>query len=387
VKLFAVCAPGIEPFLTQELALLGLVNSNTPQSQTVPSNSEEDSGGIEFEGDLRSIYLSNLELRSASRILVRLGDFFAVSFAELRRRSARLPWSEYLFAGQDITLRVTCHKSRLYHSDAVSERVLAGIGDALGKSRKTAKADNEPKPNIQQLVVVRIINDHCYVSLDSSGDHLHRRGYRLATAKAPLRETLAAAIVLASGWDCVSPFLDPFCGSGTLPIEAALMSKRIPSGFNRDFSFRYWINFKPDVWNDLIFQISPQPQRNPIIQASDRDAGAIKIAIANAERAGVANLIDFSHYAVSSINPPSDPGWLVTNPPYGMRISSNHDLRDLYAQIGNMLRRSCSGWHFSLLSNQDLLFGQTKLKASRSTCFINGGLRVKLFSGIIPTQE
>jgi len=172
---------------------------------------------------------------------------------------------------------------------------------------------------------------------------LHRRGYRLASAKAPLRETLAAGMLLASGWDGTSPLLDPFCGSGTIAIEAALLAKRIAPGHTRRFAFMDWQNYEESIWKALLAKSSASELVTiPPIQASDRDAGAIDMARANAERAGVSQLIEFSQRAVSAIEP-ARTGWVITNPPYGQRISSNKDLRNLYAQLGNVLRKNCTG--------------------------------------------
>lgn len=387
MKFFAVCAPGLEPILSQEFEQLGIQYSRPQGGSSEIQHTDEESGGIEFEGDYRTLFSANLNLRTCSRILLRLGEFNATSFAELRRKSAQLSWGNYLLPAQSISLRVTCRKSKLYHSDAVAERVAGSIGDSLGKSPIVQKDSSPNQSSTPQLILVRLLNDHCQISLDTSGDHLHRRGYRLATAKAPLRENLAAAMILASGWNGTQPFLDPFCGSGTLPIEAALIACKIPPGLHRRFAFQEWKNYDAKLWQSLIDKLPQPPSNLPPIQASDRDAGAIKIASANAERAGVLDKICFSHRAVSSILPPPDPGWLVTNPPYGIRVSSSHDLRNLYAQTGNVFRQICPGWGFAMLCNLEQLFGQTKLKTTSTYHFINGGLAVKLYCGMIPLKD
>ena len=183
-----------------------------------------------FNGGLDELYRANLHLRTASRVLVRLGDFYAAAFSELRKKAGRLEWERYLRPGQPVALHVTCHKSKLYHSDAVAERVAGAIGDRLGRPTTMLKPAESEDDSPPQLVIVRLVNDHCTISIDSSGELLHRRGYRLATAKAPLRETLAAGMLLASGWDVRSPLIDPFCGSGTIAIEAALMRAGLPPG-------------------------------------------------------------------------------------------------------------------------------------------------------------
>jgi putative N6-adenine-specific DNA methylase len=350
---------------------------------------------VEFTGDRRALYRANLHLRTANRVLVRLGDFPAVGFTDLRRRAARLPWERCLAPGQPVALRVTCHKSRLYHSDAVAERVAGAIADRLGKPPIVQKFDEQNPGHPPQLVVVRLVHDHCTVSVDSSGELLHRRGYRLATAKAPLRETLAAGMLQAAGWDPwaggePAPLLDPFCGSGTIPIEAAMLARGIAPGRGRRFAFMDWPDFDAALWTALLAdaeqQRSSQTARlagRPQILASDRDAGAIEAARVNAARAGVADAIEFSCKAFSAVTPPGAPGWLVTNPPYGLRVGANRDLRNLFAQLGNVLRADYTGWRVAILCNDRQLLGQIRLPLDTSLALVNGGIAVVLARGSI----
>lgn len=372
MKLFAITAPGLADITAYELHALGLAG-------------EAESGGVSFEGDVGSIYCANLHLRTASRVIVRLGEFRATSFAELRKKAGQLGWETFLAPGQPAALHVTCRKSRLYHSDAVAERVAGAIGDRLGRPtplQKAAPEDEGGGAAAAQLVIVRFLNDVCTISVDSSGELLHRRGYRLATAKAPLRETLAAGLVAACGWDQAAPLLDPFCGSGTIPIEAAMLAAGIPPGWKRRFAFMEWPGFDAAVWQALLGSAQPKPGGVEIL-ASDRDAGAVKMALANAERAGVAGAIAFSQRAVSAVEPPEGPGWVVTNPPYGLRVSGGKDLRNLYAQIGNVLRARCPGWQAAILCSDLRLLGQTGLKLDTSLRLVNGGVSVAVGRGTI----
>lgn len=381
-KYFAVSAPGLEAFTALELKKLNLLGEEEPNPEKSPNAGEGLEGGVEFSGDLEALYRANLHLRTASRVLVRLGDFYAVSFAELRKKAARLPWEAYLRPGQEVSVHATCRRSRLYHSDAVAERVVGAIGDRLGGPVVAVKAAGSDSVDPPQLVVVRIVHDHCTISIDSSGELLHRRGYRQAVAKAPLRETLAAGLLMAADWEAASPLLDPFCGSGTIPIEAALMALGLPPGGRRRFAFMHWPGYDPLTWERLLGEVRPRPAEEiPPIQGSDRDAGAVRMAQENAERAGVSGLIEFSCRAVSAIGPPAGPGWVVTNPPYGLRVSANKDLRDLYAQIGNVLRARCPGWQAAVLCSDLRLLGQTRLKLDTSLSFVNGGVSVRLGRG------
>lgn len=393
---FAACAPGLEPLLAGELRQLGLVGSGSTAGDASASRDSSpnaiSAGGVAFEGSLDALYRANLCLRTASRVLVRLGDFYAAGFPELHKKAGRLAWERFLKPGQSVDLHVTCHKSRLYHSGAVAERVLAAIGDRLGKPVTPLKAPaaGEDEGTAGQIIVVRLVHDHCQVSIDSSGELLHRRGYRLATAKAPLRETLAAAMLLASGWDGASPLIDPFCGSGTIPIEAAMLALGIPPGRNRKFAFMGWPGYSPDRWQALIRQEQPLAAAGLVIQASDRDAGAVRMAQENARRAGVDEMISFACQAVSAIQPPAiqpseSSGWVVTNPPYGIRVSARNDLRNLYAQIGNVLRAHCPGWRVAILCSDPALLAQTGFRLDTSFSMVNGGVNVRLGRAIVPS--
>ncbi|MGE5842630.1 MAG: THUMP domain-containing class I SAM-dependent RNA methyltransferase [Deltaproteobacteria bacterium] len=377
-KLFAVCAPGLESFVAQELHQLGLMGGDESGSPCEP-------GGIEFQGTLHDAYRANLCLRTATRVLVRLGQFYAVGFPELRRKVGRLLWENYLAPEQPIALRVTCQRSRLYHETAVAERVAGAIEDRLGKPPPVHKYQEDSGTDLSQLIVVRLADDLCTISIDSSGALLHRRGYRLATARAPLRETLASALVMASGWDKVSPFLDPFCGSGTIPIEAALLARRVPPGIHRRFAFMDWPHFDSTDWKDLLADAEKAIVSDiPRMMGSDRDAGAIRAAQANADRAGLAGCIEFSTKAISDIDPPPGPGWVVTNPPYGVRVSQTKDLRNLYARFGKVMRVKCPGWRVTMACDRVQWIRNTGLDFDQGIPTRNGGLKVRLVRSVVP---
>ena len=344
----------------------------------------EEIGGVEFRGSLADLYLANLRLRTASRILLHLGSFYADTFSDLGRRAKRLSWEAHLNPGRPAALRVTCHKSRLFHSAAVSERVLESIGARLGQAPPTKKIDGEEKAHPPQLILVRLVENRCIISLDSSGTLLHKRGYRLAAAKAPLRETLAAGILMASGWELQSPLIDPFCGAGTIPIEAALMARKTPPGLHRNFAFMDWPNFDAEIWEKLKgLSQEAQAKSFPPIMGSDRDAGAIRAAGENAERAGVANSVVFSCRPLSALEPPPGPGWVVTNPPHGVRLKSPRDLRSLYIRLGRVLRAKCLGWDAAILCSSDSLLDLTGIQFDRRFPMWSGGLRVILGKGKI----
>jgi putative N6-adenine-specific DNA methylase len=378
LAVFAITAPGLEGIGAEELRGLGLEPSG------------EESGGIAFSSDREGLYRANLCLRTASRVLVRVADFTARTFFDLERLARLVPWDRYLGRGQPVHFRVTCRKSRLYHSDGVAERLAAAA--ELKTGAKSGSPGGEDEESKGQLFVVRVLHDRVTISADSSGALLHQRGYRQALAKAPLRETLGAAMLLASGWRTDTPLLDPMCGSGTIPIEGALLARRIAPGLatGRRFAFMDWPDFDRTAWERVRQQAREAvlPSTASPILASDRDTGAIAAATANAERAGVAGGIEFSERAVSAIDPPPDPGWLVTNPPYGVRLGEEgvRGVRDLYAQLGNVAHRRCAGWTVAMLSPDRQLDKQLRLPMTEVLRTTNGGIGVRLLVGKVQSE-
>jgi putative N6-adenine-specific DNA methylase len=369
LECFAAAAPGLESLVAAELRAVGEL-----QSVAV---GETEPGGVSFRTDRAGVYAANLHLRIASRVLVRIGAFHASAFHELERHAARLPWREFVASGRPVAFRVTSRKSRLYHQDAIAQRLLAAAGGAT-----TSEGD------ATQEFIVRLFRDQCTVSADASGELLHRRGYRLATAKAPLRETLAAAMLVGAGWDGSGPLVDPMCGSGTIPIEAALLARRVPPGMARRFAFMRWPGFDESVWEQLVQQARERmlPRAPVPILGSDRDAGAVAASAANAERAGVAGDIEWRRAAISAMAPPSGRGWIITNPPYGVRVGERRELRDLYAQLGNVARRCCPGWEVAFLAAHPELERQTGLEPAVRFTTESGGIRVRLVQGSVPAS-
>jgi putative N6-adenine-specific DNA methylase len=375
-QLFAVVAPGLEPFTARELVRLGHPEGGVAVDPA--------GGGVAFSGDRAALYRANLRLRTASRVLLRVGSFRAAAFSELRKKAARLPWEELIARGRPVAVRAACRKSKLYHSDAVAERVTGAIADRLGAAVERARPSDDEADAPAQLVLARIVDDVCTLSVDASGALLHRRGYRLATAKAPLRETLAAGLLAASGWDGASPLVDPFCGSGTILVEGALAALGRAPGGNRRFAFMDWPSFDAPLFARLRAEAdAPGAAPLPPIAGSDRDAGAVRMAAENAARAGVADGIRFERRAVSSLEPPPGKGAVVTNPPYGRRVGEGRELRDLYARFGDVLRERCAGWKIALLCPDARLIAATRLGLDTSLSFSNGGLRVKVARGIV----
>ncbi|MGZ8414410.1 MAG: THUMP domain-containing class I SAM-dependent RNA methyltransferase [Gemmatirosa sp.] len=388
---FAVAAPGFAPLVADELRAIGLR----------PTAVED--AGVAFAAHDTGIWSANLRLRTASRVLVRLGQFRATDFRELERQARALPWETFLTADVTPRLRVTCRKSRLYHSDAVGGRVADAIAHRVGgRGGFATAADDESDvegadgaetdggdDDLAPMVVVRFLHDECTVSVDSSGALLHRRGYRQAVGRAPLRETLAAAMLLAAGYDGSMPFLDPLCGSGTLAIEAALIARDMAPGRHRRFVFERWPNFDAARWATLLADADARvrPRAASTIEGSDRDAGAIAAAVANAERAGVAGDVRFVQRALSSIAVSDEQvGLVAANPPYGKRVGESSALRDLWARLGDVLRVVCPGWRVALLGPDPALERQLRLPLTPALRTTNGGIPVRVLTGTVPDE-
>lgn len=370
-EIFATTAPGLEPILAAEVVALGLAPLDT------------EPGGITFEGGWRELCRANLHLRTASRILARVDAFKAAHFAELEKAAARVDWGRWVPEGGAVHFRITSRKSRLYHQKAIADRLEDAVRRAVPGTRAIRRTGElEVADGVQQFVV-RLAYDQCTLSADSSGDLLHLRGYRQAVARAPLRETLAAAMLLGVPWDPATPLLDPMCGSGTIPIEAARLARRIPPGWDRRFAFEHWRDFDAAAWAAVRAQAGQGilPRVPAPIHASDRDAGAVEAARDNAARAGVLEDLDITQCALSAVEPPPGPGLLLTNPPYGLRIGEATRLRDLYARLGQLLDGPLADWRLGMLIANPRLGAQLGRPLETRWVTSNGGIRVWLGVG------
>ena len=371
---WATTAPGVEQVLARELRGLGL----TP--------GDIEPGGVEFAATAAQLADSVIQLRTANRVAVRLASFEARAFGELERRGAKVPWEEVVKPGGAVHFRVTSKQSKLFHEDGIAERLeraVAGLVKGAHGIRAASAAEEMERdltrvPRVQRFIV-RASRDEFTISADASGALLHLRGWRQAVAKTPLRETLAAALLLASGWDPSEPLLDPFCGSGTIAVEAVLLARRIAPGRGRRFAMETWPAINSNVISDARKRAGAKERKGvAAITGRDRDAGAIAASIANAERAGVAGDITFTQAALSSIEPDDGNGWIVTNPPYGERIGERTALRDLYAVLGRILRERRPNWGLAMLSADRMLEAQTGLEFKSVLSTTNGGIPVRV---------
>jgi putative N6-adenine-specific DNA methylase len=391
---FATSQPGLERLVEEEVRALG---GSAPIRVGTAGH-----GGVSLEADPTGVALLNRELRIASQLLVRLGSFRARTFAELERKSSNLEWARFLPAAADGTgppvhFEVTSRKSRLYHTGAIEERLrrVVGVPPATdGDEDDGRDPGRDPGAIPPPRFVVRILRDEVTISADSSGTPLHRRGYRLAVARAPLRETIAAALVRASGWQTHLPLVDPFCGSGTIPIEAAMVAAGIPPGAARRFAFEGWPG-----WGDAANRVPngraeprisspgghlPSPGGPLTIAGSDRDDGAVEAARGNAERAGVDSLVSFRRATVSDFALPGEAGHLVTNPPWGERVGRADSLRSLYQRLGDRLRSEWPGARLTLLVPDRRLAAATGIPCEPLFRTGHGGITVEAMHGRVP---
>ena len=369
---FAVTAPGLEQLCASELADLGI--------RALP-----EEGGVAWKGSLESVARANLWLRTASRVIVRVAEFKATAFFELEKQAKQISWARWVTAASEVEFRVTCRKSKLYHSDAVAQRFATAVEwevkGAKAVSGKEASDDDESQSSAnRQLFIVRFVRDVCTVSVDTSGALLHLRGYRQQIAKAPLRETLAAAVLLGAGWTGDTPFTDPMCGSGTIAIEAAMMARRMAPGRSRSFAFLKWPETDAAAWASLVnsARAGELPSSPVKIEGFDRDTGAIEAAMGNAARAGVSADIELGVQAISALPHAEGPGLVAANPPYGVRLGDSTALRNLYAQFGKVVFSRRAGWDVALLSADRPLEAQTRLAFEERLRTRNGGIPVHL---------
>ena len=383
---FAVSPPGLEALVASEIEACGF-----GRGRVVP-------GGVEWDGPVGEALGANLRLRLPNRVLIRFARFHAASFPDLFRAAARLPWADWLPPDVHVRFRVTSHRSRLYHTGGVAERLADGLlrrvpGAAIELAVAKGEPDEAPPAPtaagapLSQLVVARLEHDVVELSLDTSGDLLSRRGYRLATAKAPLRENLAAALLMAAGWTGQGVLVDPFCGAGTIAIEAAEMALGLQPGRHRTFACERW---------PALAQVGPRAEPEPPseprtfrVLASDRVEGALKALESNAQRAGVRDVLEIQRVDFMGLEPPAEPGWLVTNPPYGVRVrggaspSSGAAAEPLAAR----LRTAWTGWRTALLVPAGASAWTRAVISTRPGGRVlrtrNGGLDVALRAGTV----
>jgi len=333
---YAVVVPGLEGIAADEL------------NELAAHDVKVEGGGVSFTTTMDGLFRINLRSRTTTRILIRLASFRALSFPELYNKGKKVAWELYVSAQIPVSVRASCSSSKLMHSGRAELAIFDAVRDRLVVESKEIGAKDTVN---EQQILLRIENNQCTISLDTSGERMDRRGYRLHSGKAPLRETIAASILRWMDWQADEVLLTPMCGSATFAIEAAWMAQKRASGLKHVFPFIYWPSFKEKRWQRAVDKaVAMQCCPDARIIATELDAGIIRQARENAEQAGVGNAISIERLDVRKLCAPEDvsgPGLIVCNPPYGDRIKGN--VTALYKDIGQVFRASFSGWRLAII--------------------------------------
>ena len=377
---FAVAAPGLEEVVRVEVAALEGVTAVRVVD-----------GGVEFGGPLEVGMRANLWLRVATRVLLRLGAVEAREFAQLRHRARRLPWDRYLDGERPLRVEAVSSRSRLYHTGALAETVALAAADAVpGVKLAAGKGEDDAEDGAPPAarVLVRGQQDRFVISVDTSGELLHRRGWRLEAGRAPLRETLAAGILALAGHDPAAPFVDPMCGAGTIVLEAAARALGRAPGLGRAFAFEGWPAFEGAAWDRLRDQAHAAAKAVALpapVHGYDRDERAVEIARRNAARAGLGDQVVIEQAELGAAAPPAGgPGLVVVNPPYGPRLAARTRGGREAPGIARALRATFPGWRAGLLVAAPAAPRALGLRVHGRHRLVNGGLRVELLVAELP---
>ena len=366
VQYFATVARGLEAIAAEELIALGA------------QSAQPGFCGVAFAGNQELLYRVNLWARLPFRILVQVGEFPCRDADDLYACINTLDWQPYLTPEQTLAVVATGKTRQLNHTHFTALQVKNAIVDQQRDRWGQRSTVNTHQPDVQ--VNVHLHRDRAIVSLDSSGSSLHRRGYRPAVGKAPLKESLAAALIYLSGWQPDQAFCDPLCGSGTLPLEAALIGlNRAPGLFRDRFGFENWPDFNTSLWNRLR-QEAHTAQRDSLnvpIMGCDRDGDVIIQARANARNTQVSDQVTFAKTDLAILEAPAKSGILLCNPPYGERLGKDDDLTAFYKLLGDVLKQRFKGWTAFVLSGNKALAKSIRLKSSQ---------RIPVFNGSLPCQ-
>lgn len=378
---------GLEEVLAQELTELG-ANDVLIERRAVS-----------FMGDKALLYRANFCLRTAIRILVEIAKPQRLAISKntkpedaLYEAVKAIDWSKYMTAETTFAIDATVYSETFRNSRFVTYRVKDAIADYW--QEKAGKRPNVKVSDPDLLVNVHIANETVTVSLDSSGESLHKRGYRVATTEAPINEVLAAGMLLMAGWKGQSDFYDPMCGSGTLPIEAALIARNIAPGvFRKSFAFEKWLDFDAELWSDIYNDDSREREFDHKIYGSDASFYAIQQATKNVKSAGVAKDVELRQIRLEEIKWQNGPindkmvnALIMINPPYGERLASNKDMEDLYGKIGTALKHQFAGATAWIISSNEAAMKCIGLKPSKKMRLLNGELdcqfnKYELFNG------
>ena len=371
-ELIAPCHFGMEAVLKREILDLGYEITNV------------DNGKVTFEGDAEAIARANLFLRTTERILLKVAQFKATTFDELFENIKAIPWEEYIPKdGKFWVTKANSVSSKLFSPSDIQRIVKKAMVERM---KKTYNCSWFEETGASYALRISIVKDVVTVGIDTTGESLHKRGYRKFTAPAPVTETLAAALLMLTPWKADRIFVDPFCGSGTFPIEAAMMAANIAPGMHREFIAEQWTNLiDRKLWYETVEEAEEMVDTSVSvdIQGYDIDGEVVKAARENAKRAGVADMIHFQERQVSELRHPKKYGFIVTNPPYGERLEDKKDLPELYTQIGEAYR-NLDSWSMYMITSYEDTEKYIGRKADKNRKIYNGMLKTYFYQFMGP---
>ncbi|MCB0806611.1 MAG: class I SAM-dependent RNA methyltransferase [Bacteroidales bacterium] len=363
-RMIAKTLAGLEEVLAEEIKVLGGSGIRTVQR------------GVEFYGDKKLMYKANYQLRTALRIIKPIAVFKAFDETQLYEEVKKITWEDYLDINSTFSIDGITSHSNINHSKYLALKTKDALVDRFREL--TGKRPNVKKFDPDMAINVRVFKNQCTVSVDSSGEPLFKRGYRKATGPAPLNEVLAAGMILLSGWDRKKPFIDPMCGSGTIPIEAALIAHRIPPGkFREHYTFQRWKDYDENLWNDVKQHADEKIRDDKVrITGSDWSGRVLQSARENVEAAGLQDKVGIHVSFFADTEPPAGEGVLIMNPPYGERIKTE-DITNLYKEIGDVLKQKYTGYDAWIISSHRDAMKHVGLRPSVRLTLFNGPLECK----------
>ncbi len=372
LELVVPCHFGLEAVVKREIYDLGYEITRV------------EDGRVSFEGDEEAICRANIFLRGAERVLLSVGRFHATTFDELFEGIKALPWEEYIPKdGKFWVTKASSIKSKLFSPSDIQSIAKKAMVERL---RKVYHVDWFPEDGAIYPVRIFLLKDEVMVTIDTTGESLHKRGYRTMTSKAPLTETLAASLLMLTPWRKDRILIDPFCGSGTFPIEAAMMAANIAPGMNRSFTAEQWTNLIPrKMWYETVEEAREAINMDVKvdIQGYDIDPDVVKAARENAKRAGVENLIHFQQRPVAQLRHPKKYGFIITNPPYGERLEDKKDLPELYSTIGEVYR-GLDSWSMYMITSYEDAERYVGRKADKNRKIYNGMIKTYFYQFMGP---
>ncbi|MFB5663103.1 class I SAM-dependent RNA methyltransferase [Alteribacillus sp. HJP-4] len=366
VTLIATATMGLEALVAKEVRALGYDNVKT------------ENGKVEFTGPYSAIARTNLWLRTADRVKIKVAEFNAFSFDELFEKTKAAPWEEFLPENAEFPVTGRSVKSTLFSISDCQAIVKKAVVEKL---KKTYHTDWFKENGALYKIEVALHKDIATLTIDTSGEGLHKRGYRPLHSRAPLKETLAAAMIMLTNWKPDKPFADPLCGSGTIPIEAALIGQNIAPGFNRKFAAEAWPWMPQNIWDEAREEAEASADYEQLldIQGSDIDHNNVKLAEENAMEAGLFDVVSFKQMQVADFYSKGEYGCLVTNPPYGERLYDKKEVEALYKSMGQSFTEHLPTWSvYVITSHQDFekLYGK---KASKKRKLYNGNIKTDYY--------